>query len=147
MLYQRYFLRMNQSNTTNTLGLLLGLVLSLAAVYLIFIPLNNSNNNLTSTNLTNLISNGSLSNKIISDIIKYKYNETGQNSSIILDEFNNDDDDEDVELISKTQNKNKNMIILNYLREYVNKNHAEQLDSNEIRNNYISNIRKNPFKR
>lgn len=39
MLYQRYFLRMNQSNTTHILGLLLALVLSLAAVHIILIPM------------------------------------------------------------------------------------------------------------
>ncbi|XP_055378499.1 uncharacterized protein LOC129610136 isoform X2 [Condylostylus longicornis] len=35
MLYQRYFLRMNQSNTTHILGLLLILVLALASVHII----------------------------------------------------------------------------------------------------------------
>lgn len=39
MLYQRYFLRMNQSNTTHILSLLLALVLSLAAVHIILIPM------------------------------------------------------------------------------------------------------------
>lgn len=39
MLYQRYFLRMNQSNTTHILGLLLALVLSLAAMHIILIPM------------------------------------------------------------------------------------------------------------
>ena len=39
MLYQRYFLRMNQSNTTHILSLLLALVLSLAAVQIILIPM------------------------------------------------------------------------------------------------------------
>ena len=39
MLYQRYFLRMNQSNTTHILSLLLVLILSLAAVHIIFIPI------------------------------------------------------------------------------------------------------------
>lgn len=39
MLYQRYFLRMNQSNTTHILSLLLALVLSLAAVHIILIPI------------------------------------------------------------------------------------------------------------
>lgn len=39
MLYQRYFLRMNQSNTTHILSLLLVLVLSLAAVHIILIPM------------------------------------------------------------------------------------------------------------
>lgn len=39
MLYQRYFLRMNQSNTTHILSLLLALIISLAAVHIIFIPI------------------------------------------------------------------------------------------------------------
>lgn len=39
MLYQRYFLRMNQRSTTHTLGLLLALVVSLAAVHIILIPM------------------------------------------------------------------------------------------------------------
>lgn len=39
MLYQRYFLRMNQSNTTHILSLLLALVLSLTAVQIILIPM------------------------------------------------------------------------------------------------------------
>lgn len=39
MLYQRYFLRMNQSYTTHILSLLLVLVLSLAAVHIILIPM------------------------------------------------------------------------------------------------------------
>lgn len=39
MLYQRYFLRMNQSNTTHILSLLLALMLSLAAVHIILIPM------------------------------------------------------------------------------------------------------------
>lgn len=39
MLYQRYFLRMNQSNTTHILSLLLALVLSLTAVHILFIPM------------------------------------------------------------------------------------------------------------
>lgn len=42
MLYQRYFLRMNQSNTTHILSLLLALVISLAAIHIIFIPLDSS---------------------------------------------------------------------------------------------------------
>lgn len=42
MLYQRYFLRMNQSNTTHILSLLLALVISLAAVHIVFIPLSSS---------------------------------------------------------------------------------------------------------
>lgn len=36
MLYQRYFLRMNQSNTAHIVSLLLGLVLTLAAVQIVF---------------------------------------------------------------------------------------------------------------
>lgn len=43
MLYQRYFLRMNQSNTTHILSLLLALVISLAAIHIIFMPLDSSN--------------------------------------------------------------------------------------------------------
>lgn len=43
MLYQRYFLRMNQSNTTHLISLLLVLVISLAAVHLTFILLYSSN--------------------------------------------------------------------------------------------------------
>lgn len=43
MLYQRYFLRMNQSNTTHILSLLLALVVSLAAIHIIFMPLDSSN--------------------------------------------------------------------------------------------------------
>lgn len=39
MLYQRYFLRMNQSNTTHILSLLLALVLSLAVLHVLFIPI------------------------------------------------------------------------------------------------------------
>lgn len=42
MLYQRYFLRMNQSNTTHILSLLLALVLSLAAVHIILIPMDST---------------------------------------------------------------------------------------------------------
>lgn len=38
MLYQRYFLRMNQSNTTHILSLLLALVLCLAVLHVLFIP-------------------------------------------------------------------------------------------------------------
>lgn len=45
MLYQRYFLRMNQSNTTHILSLLLALIISLAVVHIIFIPLNSNTNN------------------------------------------------------------------------------------------------------
>ncbi|XP_055844529.1 adenylate cyclase type 6 [Episyrphus balteatus] len=40
MLYQRYFLRMNQSNTTHTLGLLLMLILTLIAVHIVLATLN-----------------------------------------------------------------------------------------------------------
>ncbi|XP_055909103.1 adenylate cyclase type 6 [Eupeodes corollae] len=40
MLYQRYFLRMNQSNTTHTLGLLLALILALIAVHIVLATLN-----------------------------------------------------------------------------------------------------------
>lgn len=36
MLYQRYFLRMNQNNTTHIVSLLLALVLLLASIHLIF---------------------------------------------------------------------------------------------------------------
>lgn len=43
MLYQRYFLRMNQSNTTHILSLLLALVISLAAIHIVFMPLDSSN--------------------------------------------------------------------------------------------------------
>lgn len=43
MLYQRYFLRMNQSNTTHILSLLMALVISLAAIHIIFMPLDSSN--------------------------------------------------------------------------------------------------------
>lgn len=43
MLYQRYFLRMNQSNTTHIISLLLALVISLAAIHIIFMPLDSSN--------------------------------------------------------------------------------------------------------
>lgn len=43
MLYQRYFLRMNQSNTTHILSLLLAMVISLAAIHIIFMPLDSSN--------------------------------------------------------------------------------------------------------
>lgn len=54
MLYQRYFLRMNQSNTTHILSLLLALVISLAAVHIVFIPLSSSSllsaQRLTATN-------------------------------------------------------------------------------------------------
>lgn len=42
MLYQRYFLRMNQSSTTHILSLLLTLVLSLAAVHIILIPMDST---------------------------------------------------------------------------------------------------------
>lgn len=71
MLYQRYFLRMNQSSTTHILSLLLALVLSLAAVHIILIPMestspfqkilqrnryndtiNNNNNNNTYNNIS-----------------------------------------------------------------------------------------------
>lgn len=38
MLYQRYFLRMNQSSTTHILSLLLALMLSLAVVRIVLIP-------------------------------------------------------------------------------------------------------------
>lgn len=47
MLYQRYFLRMNQSNTTHILSLLLALVLSLAAVQIILIPMESNQSHRT----------------------------------------------------------------------------------------------------
>lgn len=73
MLYQRYFLRMNQRSTTHIIGLLLALVVSLAAVHIILIPMETSNKaigyrnryndsitngtHLTATNRTNNITN------------------------------------------------------------------------------------------
>jgi len=39
MLYQRYFLRMNQSNTTHILALLLVLILALSCTHLVFTTL------------------------------------------------------------------------------------------------------------
>lgn len=55
MLYQRYFLRMNQSNTAHIVSLLLGLVICLATVHIIFSFIINGTpayiNNISSTNL------------------------------------------------------------------------------------------------
>lgn len=64
MLYQRYFLRMNQSSTTHILSLLLALMLSLAVVRIVLIPTDvenvplknahrNRNNNNNSSNSIN----------------------------------------------------------------------------------------------
>lgn len=61
MLYQRYFLRMNQSNTTHILSLLLALVLSLAAVHIILIPMESTSHKTLQRNRYNdtVNSNGS----------------------------------------------------------------------------------------
>lgn len=53
MLYQRYFLRMNQSNTTHILSLLLALVLTLVAVHIFFIPIEGGIKMTSSTSLAN----------------------------------------------------------------------------------------------
>lgn len=70
MLYQRYFLRMNQSNTTHILTLLLALVLSLAAVHIILIPIDTTNNlykNLHRNRNNNNSNNSSTTNSNNSD--------------------------------------------------------------------------------
>lgn len=54
MLYQRYFLRMNQSNTTHILSLLLALVLSLAAVHIFFIPIDGGMGSSTFANVSSM---------------------------------------------------------------------------------------------
>lgn len=43
MLYQRYFLRMNQQNITNVLSILLAMVLSLAVVNIVFLQIDDRN--------------------------------------------------------------------------------------------------------
>lgn len=79
MLYQRYFLRMNQSNTTHILSLLLALVISLAAVHIVFIPLSSSSflseQRITATNEsllqnnTNIIDEGEVLMALAAEIV------------------------------------------------------------------------------
>lgn len=77
MLYQRYFLRMNQSSTTHILSLLLALMLSLAVVRIILIPIdvekaplknphrNPNNNNSSNRNANNVDANQNISTKFM----------------------------------------------------------------------------------
>lgn len=79
MLYQRYFLRMNQSNTTHILSLLLALVISLAAVHIVFIPLSSSSfmsaqqlnvtNESLSLNTTNIIDEAEVLITLSADVL------------------------------------------------------------------------------
>lgn len=108
MLYQRYFLRMNQSSTTHILSLLLALVLSLAAVHIILIPMestspfqkilqrnryndtiNNNNNNNTYNNISETLNrNDNIANTIYNpnvnvhqNFLRLNYNYSTENET------------------------------------------------------------------
>ncbi|KAH8319317.1 hypothetical protein KR067_004024 [Drosophila pandora] len=59
MLYQRYFLRMNQSNTTHILALLLALILALSCTHLVFTTLQLQRSSTLMLELMRLDTNGS----------------------------------------------------------------------------------------
>lgn len=58
MLYQRYFLRMNQSNTTHILALLLALILALSCTHLVFTTLQIQRSSTLMLELMRLDANG-----------------------------------------------------------------------------------------
>lgn len=82
MLYQRYFLRMNQSSTTHILSLLLALVLSLATIRFSLIPLDSSFNNYRNSH-RNHNNNSSSQNDIFN--ISFNLTDDDLNDSIIME--------------------------------------------------------------
>lgn len=126
MLYQRYFLRMNQSSTTHILSLLLALMLSLAVVRIVLIPTDvenaplknshrnrNNNNNSSNRSVNNADTNHNISTK-------FSFDTNTNNSAVALNliGFENDyrqyaSDDSDAQAYAREKHKTEKTINFN----------------------------------
>lgn len=135
MLYQRYFLRMNQSNTTHILSLLLALVLTLVAVHIFFIPIDGGIRMTSSSSLSNATPTKSAVYQNRSSIISQ--NDTF-NVAAARKEWKNQGEQQNAD--ETEANNSNNIDIYNRTKEMVNHSYYGIANNNNNQNSLLSNL-------
>lgn len=143
MLYQRYFLRMNQSNTAHIVSLLLGLVLTLAAVQIVFATI-------VKTPLNSPISSSIISSSSILPSIELIHrnnltgNDTTKNTISHLNDSNFEAgvDMENVQHLKTKRHKRKKRMLQRIFKRNLNSTINRNLDNriNETETEWIPEI-------